>query len=221
MVKYININNVHINESEDTMVVPTLSLDRIDSGGDRSLVTKEYIDNAIFGLPAGSVSFFDTIHGVYTIPASGTPDYSYEDQGDTINIYEFNVHTTTFTVADYEYLATPGQDIILTFSTGIGYFMDCDSPVYKKIGPYQYDATLEVDGSMVNPVDDAYGLNNSGWNSYTASKYTTKILTTGNDIVLRVAHVFRVNIDHSDYDSNDTLNVDHGFATISFNASKE
>ena len=221
LVKYININNMQINESKDTMVAPTLTLDRILAGGNKSLITKEYVDNAVFGLPVGAVSFFDTIRGVYTISASGTPDYSFDDQGETINIYEFNTHETTFTVTDYEYLATPGQDIILTFSAGIGYFMDCDSPVYKKISPYQYDATLEVDGFMVKQVGDSYGLNNSGWNSYAATKYTAKILTTGNDIVLRIAHVFRVNIDHLDYDANDTLNVDHGFATISFNASKE
>jgi hypothetical protein len=57
LVKYINVNNMQINESKDTMVAPTLTLDRILAGGNKSLVTKEYVDSL------NTVFYVDAING--------------------------------------------------------------------------------------------------------------------------------------------------------------
>jgi len=48
--KVVNINNLKINESDSTLLAPTLTLDRIQAGGNKSLVTKEYVDslNTVF-----------------------------------------------------------------------------------------------------------------------------------------------------------------------------
>jgi len=55
--KYVNLNNMKLNESNNTLVVPSLTLDRIQAGGDKSLVTKEYVDSL------HTVFYVDAING--------------------------------------------------------------------------------------------------------------------------------------------------------------
>jgi len=55
--KVVNLNNVKFNESHDTLTAPTLTLDRIQAGGNKSLVTKEYVDSL------NTVFYIDPING--------------------------------------------------------------------------------------------------------------------------------------------------------------
>ena len=208
--------------SNHTLVAPNLTISRINSGGDRSLITKEYLNDSILGLPSGAVSFFDIIYGSYEVSVDGTPDEERTNsRGETVSFFYFNEHSKTFKVSDYPYLGTAGRDLVLSLQSDIGYYLDMANPTIKRIGPYQYDVILKVDGDIVKDSQDGYGLNNSGNNSYTAASGTAVIQTTGNDIVVEVIPVLAVNKDDAAYDPDDKLYVDTGTATVVFNASMD
>ena len=171
------------------------------------------------GLPAGAVTFIDTISGTFDIVVDGTPTST---SSGGIEFYEFLPSEKTFTVANYPYLGVAGQKLVLSMNASIGYFTTfADSTTLRAVNPYQWGTILYVDGtSRFNSVGDGYALNKSGHNSGLSDTGSVTILTTGQDIVVKFVYALIAEPADASYTIGDSLNVDMGSATLAFSASK-
>jgi len=176
------------------------------------------------GLPAGAVTFVDTISGTFSISVDGNPTYSGPDDPniswDPVDFYEFLPREKTFKVSDYPYLGVAGNKLVLSMNASIGYFTNFnDSTTLRTVNPYQWGTAIYVDGARkFTSASDAYALNKSGHNSGLSDNGSLKVTTTGNDLVVKFVYVLTASRGDPAYKVGDSLEVDMGSATISFSA---